>query len=186
MKIIFVTHGQTEENAKHIIQGQRIGGQLTALGVAQAREVGERLKDTKIDAAYASDLSRAVQTANEILKFHSGLKLQLAKELRERDYGALSGKTKEEIGWQDDWVLKDMPQFETIGSMCSRIGRFLARIGEQHKDDTVLMVAHRNCGAAVECVANNIPLSEFGSIKEMRNGDMEVFDYGSKSRSSLR
>lgn len=176
MRIILVTHGQTVENATHTIQGQRIGGQLTEVGREQARAIGERLRDARIGAAYSSDLSRAVQTADEIIRYHPGLQLSLAKELRERDYGECSGRTMEEVGWRDEWVVQDRPGFETIGDMCSRVGAFLARIRELHGNDTVLLVCHRDCGRALECVAKGLPPSGFADIEEMGNGDVRTFD----------
>jgi len=178
MKIIFVTHGETLENAEGIIMGQLIGGKLSPLGKLQAQKVGVLLKDTQIDVAYSSDLSRAIETANEILKYHKNLHLNLAKELRERNFGSHQGKKKSEInGLSDRWFTDDGMGFETIEALCSRVEKFLLKIEKPHKNDTVLLVGHRVCGVALECVINQIPTSKFYAITEMKQGDLKTFEY---------
>ena len=60
MRVYIVRHGETQENRDGIIQGQQ-DTFLNAIGVEQARMVGEALKDVKFGIAFSSDLSRAVK-----------------------------------------------------------------------------------------------------------------------------
>ncbi|GBE19836.1 glucosyl-3-phosphoglycerate phosphatase [archaeon BMS3Abin17] len=69
MKLILVRHGETEENKRREIMGQK-QGTLSSLGIEQAKKVAQRLKDEKIDYIFSSDLARASDTAKEIHKFH--------------------------------------------------------------------------------------------------------------------
>ena len=177
MKVIFVTHGETIENASGILMGQAIGGELSPLGRRQAQVAGKELESIQIDAAYSSDLSRAVQTAEEILKYHRELKLILTEALRERSFGSLQGKNKDEVGWRNSMVNEDYGDFGTINSLCSRIGKFLIEIGRRYKNDTVLLVAHRNCGTALECVVNRIPQSEISTVTPMKNGEIRHYEF---------
>ena len=55
-----VRHGETQENRDGIIQGQQDTA-LNAVGLEQARMVGEALKDAKLGVAFSSDLSRALK-----------------------------------------------------------------------------------------------------------------------------
>jgi broad specificity phosphatase PhoE len=178
MKIIFVTHGETLENAEGILMGQLIGGKLSSLGISQAQKVGQELKDTKIDAAYSSDLSRAIETANEILKYHKNLRLNLTKDLRERNLGMHQGKKKSEVKLSPGgWLADNEFGYEPIKDLCFRVERFLLSIEKQHKGDTVLLVGHRICGMALECVINKIPINNFSTIVELKQGGMKTFDY---------
>lgn len=180
MKIIFVTHGEAIENAQGIIMGQLIGGKLSSLGKLQAHKLGEQLKNTEIDSVYCSDLSRAIETANEILKYHKNLKLNLSKELRERDFGMYQGKRKDEIKeLGEDWFSNETLGFEPIKDLCSRVERLLLKIEKQKKGKTVLLVGHRVCGVALECVIKQIPTSQFYTITEMKQGQSKTFDYPS-------
>ena len=184
MKIIFVTHGETVENAGGVLMGQAIGGELSQLGKLQAQELANALKDTKIDYAYSSDLNRAVQTANEILKYHKDLRLTLSKEIRERSFGSFQGKTKSEVGWQDRMTAEDHADFEPMKELYARIEQFLIKLEKQHRNDTVLLVAHRNVGLILEAIVRGIPVSKISQagLSNMKTGGMKTFDYAGKSK----
>ena len=59
--LYLVRHGETVDNAHHIMQGQT-PGQLNETGIRQAEEVAERLKAEPIDVFVASDLRRSIHT----------------------------------------------------------------------------------------------------------------------------
>ena len=63
VRVYIVRHGETQENRDGIIQGQR-DTSLNAIGLEQARMVGEALKDAKLGVAFSSDLGRAVKVRN--------------------------------------------------------------------------------------------------------------------------
>ena len=60
--LLLVRHGETEWNAEGRIQGHTDIG-LSEKGAEQARSLGQRLVDLRIDAAYSSDLKRTSETA---------------------------------------------------------------------------------------------------------------------------
>ncbi|KAG6880254.1 hypothetical protein C0992_001822 [Termitomyces sp. T32_za158] len=91
-RVYIVRHGETQENRDGIVQGQ-LDTALNAVGLEQARMVGEKLRSIPFKIAFTSDLSRAVQTAETILAHHPDVKLQKKIELRERFMGMLQGKT---------------------------------------------------------------------------------------------
>lgn len=66
-RLIAVRHGETAWNVGTRIQGQLDIG-LNATGEWQARRVGQALADEAIDVVYASDLTRAWNTALEIAR----------------------------------------------------------------------------------------------------------------------
>ena len=58
VRVYLVRHGETQENRDGIIQGHK-NTVLNETGQEQARIVGERFRETKIDILYTSDLTRA-------------------------------------------------------------------------------------------------------------------------------
>ena len=60
-KIYLFRHGQTTWNLKKIFSGWK-NPKLTKLGIEQAKEIGEKLKNKKIDIAYKTRLSRSKDT----------------------------------------------------------------------------------------------------------------------------
>ncbi len=77
---------------------------LASEGIEQARIVGKRLKNYRIDGLYASTLIRAEETA-ELIKeelvregrFPEDRKIELRRDLREIDFGDLEGIENKEV-----------------------------------------------------------------------------------------
>jgi broad specificity phosphatase PhoE len=146
MKLIIVRHGETHENVAKIIQGQT-DGKLTELGIEQARTVGVRLKDEKIDIAYVSDLERTCATAAEILHYHPNVPVVYTKELRERAWGVWEGKKSEErkefFTNEGHSIDNYKPKGgESFDEMQERMLHFIQKILGKHRKDTVLIVSH--------------------------------------------
>ncbi len=95
MELLLIRHGLTAWNSSGRFQG-RSDVPLSPDGLAQARALADALADERIEAAYSSDLARAVTTAETILRGRS-LPLVRDARLREFDFGAWEGKTWAEI-----------------------------------------------------------------------------------------
>lgn len=90
-----IRHGQSEANARRVIQGLQ-DFPLDDTGRLQAAELGAWLGIRGVDALFASPLLRAAETAS-ILASSLGLeKPSLRQEFRELDTGSFSGISLEE------------------------------------------------------------------------------------------
>ena len=94
-RFVVVRHGQTQWNVEARVQGHG-DSPLTAQGLAQADAIGERLARERFDVLVASDLGRAMGTAERIAR-RCNLAVVPDPRLRERDFGAGEGLTYEEI-----------------------------------------------------------------------------------------
>lgn len=171
MKIIIARHGETEHNRNKICQGHSESN-LTEKGVEQAKKLALRLKNVNIDCVYSSDLSRAVETAKEILKFHPQIKLKLDKRIRERSFGRFEGKAFPEYAEWDN--LKE--DIETNESMCSRAKSFLQEIFRRHKESTVLVVSHGGIKKALLTIIHNKPNCSFNEWAKIKNTSVSEYD----------
>ncbi|QSI28995.1 histidine phosphatase family protein [Variovorax sp. RKNM96] len=148
-RLIAVRHGETAWNVDTRIQGQIDIG-LNATGLWQAQRAGQALADEDIGVIYASDLSRAWQTAEEIARPH-GLAVQPEPRLRERAFGHLEGMSFAEIESMlpEDakrWRERD-PEFEPVGgesllTFRDRVTRVAAELAARHPGQLVTLVAH--------------------------------------------
>tara|TARA_Y100000310_G_scaffold251253_1_gene257695 strand:- start:1698 stop:2282 length:585 start_codon:yes stop_codon:yes gene_type:complete len=144
MKLILVRHGETPYNIKKIMQGQA-HGELSALGREQADKLGKRLSKMSIDHIYCSDLGRAKQTADEILK-HTKAPIEYVEDIREKNCGGYEGKSYS--GFERDLLNSpDMMNFkpkdgESTNEVNERVLSFLTEIEKKHKNQTVLLVMH--------------------------------------------
>lgn len=99
-RIVLIRHGISEWNTKGIWTGWEDPG-LTPEGRTGAEEAGRLAKAQGLFPAiiYESDLIRAIQTTDGFLKGlgKNGIPREKAMELRERDYGGLTGMNKWEV-----------------------------------------------------------------------------------------
>lgn len=148
-RLIAVRHGETAWNVDTRIQGQLDIG-LNATGEWQARRVGQALAEEAIDVIYASDLSRAWDTALEIAR---PLKLQVRPEprLRERAFGRFEGMSFAEIektlpDQAKLWRERD-PEFapdggESLIVFRDRVTTVASELAARHAGELVVLVAH--------------------------------------------
>lgn len=170
MRLVLIRHGETVQNSQGICQGQS-EGQLSEVGIDQARKLGVYLKDRHIDALYSSDLIRAVDTAEEIRRFHDGLELKLDTRLRERYFGYLEGKVNPVTDWND------LPEYvETDRQLYDRAISFLEDTLEKHKDDTVIAVSHGGMKRAFYTLLHGLPVSSYNVWEHVKNTSVSEFD----------
>ncbi|MEK7616380.1 MAG: histidine phosphatase family protein [Patescibacteria group bacterium] len=96
MKIFVIRHGETDLNKTGILQGQRQDAELNESGREQAKQTLQALPEHVFTICFSSPLKRARQTA-EIIAEHFRLPIIFRDELKEKDYGSLSGKSFEEV-----------------------------------------------------------------------------------------
>jgi broad specificity phosphatase PhoE len=93
-------HGETEDNREPIRVQGTTDTPLTDTGRSQAAALAERVQGLGIRSLWASDLSRARETA-EIVGTRLGLRVALDPRLREADRGAWEGRLFEDIARQE-------------------------------------------------------------------------------------
>jgi 2,3-bisphosphoglycerate-dependent phosphoglycerate mutase len=147
--LMLVRHGETDWNADGRLQGQT-DRPLSEFGRRQARQLAEELADDELEAIYASDLSRARETA-EIVGERLGLAVALDADLREKDWGTWEGLTS---------VERDRVEFvgETTEAHQERVLHALRRIAEQHPGGRVLVVTHGGSMRRVQTAALGMAL----------------------------
>lgn len=97
--ILLVRHGQTEYNRLNRVQGRGINAPLNEKGLWQAQRVAEALVEFKPEVVYSSSLTRAKQTAEQIVH-RLGLDVSrypiAHQNLDEMDFGNLEGALVDE------------------------------------------------------------------------------------------
>jgi probable phosphoglycerate mutase len=148
-RITAIRHGETAWNVDTRIQGH-LDIPLSKVGRRQAERLAEALKDEPIKAIYASDLTRAWETAQYLAR---ALNMEVIKEegLRERGFGEFEGKTFAEIESQLPeqslrWRKRD-PEFAPVGgesllALRSRVLEATERLSAQHPGELIAMVGH--------------------------------------------
>ena len=99
-------HGETDYNREQRIQGCGLDAPLNEVGIAQAEELAKKLMPLGIEHIYASNLKRALQTA-QICAGHLGVAVDVIPELREGCFGELEGMLKTEVAVKYAEIHKD-------------------------------------------------------------------------------
>ena len=148
-RLIALRHGETAWNVDSRIQGQLDIG-LNATGHWQAQRLAQALAGEPITAIYASDLSRAWDTAQHVARA-TGLQVQPEPGLRERSFGDFQGLTYDEVGalHPEDalrWKQRDPhwapPGGESPAALHQRIATTLHAIATQHPGEHIALVSH--------------------------------------------
>jgi len=130
---------------------------LNATGLAQAEAIARALAKERFDAIYASDLARAMQTAQPLARL-LGLKIVPDAGLRERHYGIFQKLTYAELKtrYPEDWA-----HFEARDPGFSfRSGESLVEFSRR-SIDTVLKIEKENQGKRVAVFTHGGVLDEF-------------------------
>lgn len=137
----WVRHGITDWNVERRAQGQT-DIPLNETGRAQARALAERFRNEKWDAIYASDLSRAKETA-ETIAAALNVPLHLDERLREMACGKMEGTTEDERirMWGEDWEDMELG-IESDESMLQRGMAAVEDICLRYPGKRVLAVSH--------------------------------------------
>ena len=150
MRFLLVRHGESTYNAEGRIQGQQ-DAPLSGRGWQQADRIGVRLRTYQFDACYASDLSRAADTARAIMQHHPDVPFAFTTLLREIKFGIFEGRIMPEIEemypeeyaqWMEDRRHFVPPGAESADDLAERAGRALRWLRERKHEGTVLVVAH--------------------------------------------
>ncbi len=173
-------HGESEYNAKKIIQGH-IDTDLTPKGIVQARLAGEELKRFPIEKIYTSDLRRAYRTAyviGDIL----GIEPVIDERLREMHFGQWEGLAYEFIyknhpedfqNWLKNPVACPLPYQEDIKEFENRIISFLEDLKKDNSDN-ILIVAHGGSIQGIICLACDLGLEHIWGLRHSNTGISQI------------
>ncbi|RSL96263.1 hypothetical protein CEP52_011612 [Fusarium oligoseptatum] len=138
MRLLLIRHGETVDNVAGVYAGSRDSA-LTAHGVLQAGRLAAHLAEhVDVDHMFSSDLQRAAITAQAILDAQkcAEVKLVVAPELREKDFGSGEGV---KFGLAFEFEGEETP--EAMRKRCDHfLGEHLGPL--LHEDSTVCIVAH--------------------------------------------
>lgn len=146
MKVYIVRHGQVPHNA--LGQYNTTDEDLTELGINQAEELRDKIKNMDFDIIISSPLNRAKHTA-EIININSQ-KIIYDDRIRERSCGDLSGKPLGVTNREEYWNYNTTIQYgtsENIKLFFERVYNFLDELKTKGYEK-VLIVAHSGVSKA--------------------------------------
>jgi probable phosphoglycerate mutase len=187
MTIFLARHGETEWNRIGRWQG-KTDIPLSEVGRAQARTLAERLRNRGITEIFASDLSRARETAEIVAAALGVTRFNIDPRLGERGFGCFEGLTREECAARhgEAWAryLADRrstptdsePQAQVVARM---VAALTAVAESAERTGHALVVSH---GAAIRSFLHTITGIEPAPLV---NAALFLVDYGGGSFTSI-
>jgi len=148
--IIFLRHGQAENNTKRILAGRTEGVPLTKTGVEQAERIAKYLKHMDISAIYSSPIERASNTAKIVADYNS-LSYELDDRLIEIEMGKFTRMNYDDMFakygnvflkfYENDPIIAKC-EVETFAEVQKRVLDMVGYIVKKHKNQNVVLVTH--------------------------------------------
>ena len=150
IKITYFVHGTTIDNEKNLCTGWA-GGELSTLGIEQAKELGKIVKQ-KFNTLFSSDLKRAVDSAN--LSFANQYEIIQDQRLRECNYGDFNQADEKNVNYKEHITLP-FPNGESLKDVEKRIKEFLNFLKKNYNNKHIAIIAHKAPQLALEVLLNN-------------------------------
>ncbi len=183
--LILVRHGQSETNLNHVFTGQS-NIQLTPLGREQAQCTADYLKaHYKVDAIYASDLIRCMDTAEPTARAFA-LPIIPEPGMREINVGRWEGIPYEDIAkyfpkthdlWMNDFSRARPDGGESVVELDLRVSDAINRIVKANPGRCVVVFTHSTPVRLSYARWMGIPLGRSKEIPGCSNASVSVAEY---------
>ena len=185
-EILFETHAISTDKEAGIATGW-LEGQLSEEGRRLARRLGERRRGEWIDTVYASDLGRAIETA-ELAFGDSGIPIRRDARLRECNYDSLNGGPVFEVERERiKRIDEPFPGGESYRQTVERMRSFLGDVALEHGSGRIVVIGHSATRWALDHLLKGLPLEVLvGAPFEWQEGWLYELTGDAESTASRR
>ena len=172
-RLYLVRHGQTAWNVGEIFRG-RADIPLDETGRREAELAGDALREETIHAVYSSPLSRSFETAHNMARFHN-LPVDSPEAIIDISYGDWEGLSNDQVResypelhklWHEHPHKVRFPRGEGLDEVRARTMTAVSRLMVKHKDQMIVLVAHRVPNKVICCALIGLDNSHFWRIQQ--------------------
>jgi len=158
LRILLVRHGETDWNRIKRFQG-RSDVELNKRGRAQAKALALTLREEPLKAIYSSPITRAIETAKAINRYHQA-SLEQRDGLMEMDLGDFEGLHPRDLRneqseflrkWLEDPASVRMPNGETLQEVQERAWAVVQEVTKTYHHGSVLLCSHNFVNLTILC-----------------------------------
>lgn len=165
MKVYFVRHGQTNYNVSNLCNDDQTKNvHLTELGKQQAEKVARKLRNTKLEVVFISELPRTKETAKIITK-NRNIVFQIEHKINDRKTG-FDGKLVTDFfdALKPDLFKLKFNNGESFQEEKKRVFSFLKEL-EDLNHSVILVVTHSEILQIINGYYNNLSDQEMWNTK---------------------
>jgi broad specificity phosphatase PhoE len=173
LRIVQVRHGETDWNRSRRFQGQS-DVPLNETGRAQAKALALTLRQEPIKAIYSSPISRAIETARAINRYHQA-SIEQRDGLMEMDLGDFEGLYPRDLMegqpeflrmWLENPASVRMPNGETLEEVQTRAWVVVEEIAKTHHEGPVLLCGHNFVNLTILCKILGLDIAHFRRLRQ--------------------
>lgn len=183
MRLYIARHGETDWNVEGRMQGSK-NSNLTEQGKEEALNLGNSLKETKIDYIYTSPLTRAYDTAL-LIKGDRDISIEIHSNLKEMNFGIWEGMQSDYIEreygdeyykfWKEPHLYTSIDG-ESFNEVIKRVKVALDDIINQNKGENILLVTHSIVIKAIYAIVKGYELKEFWNPPYIKNTCVTILE----------
>jgi alpha-ribazole phosphatase/probable phosphoglycerate mutase len=159
VEIVYETHSWSQDNERGVASGWA-GSHLSPRGRQAAEALGARRRNDGLSAVFASDLTRAAETA-AVAFTGTDMPILLDWRLRECDYGDLNGMPATELHQNMASHLdQPYPNGESWRQAVERAGRFLHDLPLRWSSSRILIIGHVTTRWALDHFIGGTPIED--------------------------
>ena len=173
LRIVLVRHGETEWNRAQRFQGQ-CDEDLNEKGRAQAEALALTLKEEPLQAIYSSPISRAIETAKAINRYHQA-PIQQRDGLMEMNLGEFDGLYPQDLmdkqpgflkKWFEDPATVRMPNGESLAEVQARAWLVVEEIVNTFPEGSILICGHNFVNMMILCKILGMDITHFRRLRQ--------------------
>ena len=181
LRLFVLRHGETDSTRERRFTGGRDVA-LTTIGRRQAEAAAAALATVRLDAVYASPLTRTRASA-EIIAARPQLPVRVDARFVEMRFGAWEGRTRDEIAavapalytqWRVAPHETAVPDGESLPAVATRVTEGLAALHEAHPDGTAVLVTHAIVVRLIVLAALNLDPAHLWAVDASPGGLTEI------------
>ena len=180
-EIYIIRHGQTDYNAKGIIQGSGINSSLNEVGRAQSLDFFREYQHINFEVVITSALKRTHQTVEPFLQ--KGIRWEQFPDIDEMNWGEHEGRESTPemreyykslvADWQNGNYDRRIEGGESLQELADRMSRFVQHL-RTRPEKTLLVCSHGRAMRCMMAVLRNDPLKEMERYKHSNTGLYKV------------
>lgn len=183
-RVILTRHGETQWNLEGRVQGA-MDSPLTKKGIWQAQVLANRLQNEGISVVYASDLPRAIATADEIRKLLNLPEVAISSAMRELSFGDWEGQEWKDLRqaypelfkvWEQSPHQVQIPGGESMQQVTERAWSFFSGLTVKHPGQTICIVTHGMTLQLLVKRALGISIEDWTNVPWQYNTAVNIFD----------
>ena len=158
IEIVFEYHATSVDNEAGVASGWR-DPSLSPEGREQAKQLGERRREERIDGVFPSNLRRAIETAE--IAFRDAVPIYPDSRLREYDYGTMTGASVDQIrAERPARVNTPFPEGESLEDVAKRVRAFLNDLARDWNGKRVVIIGHGATKLSLDHLLDGLSLED--------------------------